>query len=67
MRIASTDGYFLWSSAFIELSSLQSIAEGQKACPYRVTDPKLLVSSKFLKELTMNLTTKGKVNLREIV
>ena len=43
----STDGYFLWSSAFIELSSLQSIVEGQKACRDRETHPKLLVSSKF--------------------
>jgi hypothetical protein len=43
----STDGYFLWSSAFIELSSLQSIVEVQKACRDCETHPKLLVSSKF--------------------
>ena len=61
------NGDFLWSSAFIGLSSLQSIGQRAESMPDPETRPKLLISSKFSKELTICRTANLRVKLRELV
>ena len=61
------DGDFLWSSVFIELSSLQSIGQRAESMPDPETRPKWLISSEFSKELTICRTAKLRVKFRELV
>lgn len=61
------DGDFLWSSVFIELSSLQSIGQRAESMPDPETRPKLLISSEFSKELTICRTANLRVKFRELV
>ena len=61
------DGDFLWSSAFIKSSSLQSIVQRAESMPDPETRPKLLISSRFSKELTIWRTANLRVKLQELV
>ena len=61
------NGDFLWSSVFIELTSLQSIGQRAKSMPDPETRPKLLISSEFSKELTICRAANLRVKFRELV
>ena len=61
------DGDFLWSSVFIELTSLQSIGQRAESMPDPERRPKLLISSGFSKELTICRTANLRVKFRELV
>jgi len=62
-----TDGDFLWIGAFIKSGSLQSIVQRAESMPDPETRPKLLISSKFSKELTICRTANLRVKFRELV